>query len=322
MNLLIYSSIIVSILIAVTVVWFIFVPILKGKPGALPWITLFLLIGSTVLMILTLILVKSDKIDKTDASGILLKSSNIVVSPVITDESLSTSTSSSQEFVYYQFLPQEKIMKKLKLENLTEGRKIIDYFHKNDESLFVLEDGTIISIIGDNISTEKTVPPIQKIRVLGNNYIGLSGGKLFISKNLKDWSLDSTKPTNVIDFDVPVSQPNYLFVQTPSDNLVLDTTKNNRMISRNKSETVKYGSNIDKFVRIDNQGVWINGKTLLKDYKIADIDQKDHVYIAPTQNKDYTISNIMTADDYAIMELKSDPKLPDRIFVGDQIIYQ
>jgi hypothetical protein len=324
MNLLIYSAVIVSILLAVTVLWFIFVPIFGGKPGSslspvIPWITFFLLIASTILMIITIILVQPEKIDKTDASGILLKSNNVVVSPFITS---TISEPSNQNFVYYQFLPKEKIMKKLNLDNLTAGKKIIDYFHRNDESIFVLSDGTVISIIGDKITTEKSVPPIEKIRVLGKNYIGLSNGKLFISRDLKDWTLDSTKPSNVIDFDVPTKQSNYLFVQTPTDNLILDTTKNNRIVSREKSDTLKFGSTLDKYVKIDNQGVWINGKTLLKNYKIADIDQNDHVYAVPSETREFTATNIMTADDYALMELQSDPNLSERIFVGDQIIYQ
>ena len=327
-NLLIYSSTILTILIAVALLWFILIPILtKKKDGtdmsegrALIWITLLLLIGLIILMIVSMILVQPQNIDRPKDSSGIIRSSNVVVSPVI-DEPVQSTTKSSNS-VYYQFLPKEKIMKKLNLENLTEGKQIVDYFHRNDESIFLLSDGTAISIIGDQVSKEKTVPPIQKIRVLGNQYIGLSGGKLFVSKNLKDWTLDSTKPNNVIDFDVPTGQNNFLFVQTPSDNLILDVKKNNQIVTRDKSETTKFGSSVDKFVRIDNQGVWINGKNLVKNYKIADIDQKDHVYIVPSQTSEFTVKNIMTADDYAILELDGKNVLADRIFVGDQIIYQ
>jgi len=221
---------------------------------------------------------------------------------------------------YYQYDPKTKNLKRLNFDKITDGKEIVDYFHKNDETLFVLSDGTIVSIFGDRIDKYPTNPPIEKIRVTKGNYVGLSDGSIYFSKNLKNWVRDNSY-SNVLDFDVPSDQNNILYIQTPSENLIMDLNTN--YLTREPSSKKQYGSNVTSFLRFTNDGIFINDQFLYKDARLGNIDNKDKNYIIPlnTQNK-YKILDIYSADDKAILKLESDANTSEQFFIGDELIYR
>jgi len=230
---------------------------------------------------------------------------------------------------YYQYDPSTKTLKRLSLENVTQGKELVDYFHKNDESLFVLDDGTIVSIVGDNI-TRYPSTGIQKIRITNNRYVGLSNGKLYVSKDLTNWQHDTSKPSNVIDFDIPTKQNNILHLQTPTENLLLDVNTNG-ILSREPATQKKYGTTTQSFVKFSNGGAFHNDQTYYKDVDLANIDDYDNLYIVPNKNTrtpssarqdNYQIQDILTSDNQSIAKIRSNNILPDKIYVGEDIIYR
>jgi hypothetical protein len=223
---------------------------------------------------------------------------------------------------YYQFDPNDRTLKRLAIDNITDGTPISDYFHRNDESIFVLTDGTIVSIIGDEIQKIRSSPPIQKIRILDNQYIGFSNGKLYLSSDLKNWREDKSKPSNIIDFDVPVNQNNVLYIRTPKENILYDS-KTNQVISTEGPEPKRFGSSLDSYVKytqdaiIHNRG---NKQTSYNGYIIGDVDNRDRLYIFPVKlNDDYTVKEIFTADNNVILKVDSFIQPQDRINVSNQV---
>jgi hypothetical protein len=254
--------------------------------------------------------------------------STSVAVPFVGRSITSTSTDGSM-LSYYQYDPSTKTLKRLSLENVTQGKELVDYFHKNDESLFVLDDGTIVSIVGDNI-TRYPSTGIQKIRITNNRYVGLSNGKLYVSKDLTNWQHDTSKPSNVIDFDIPTKQNNILHLQTPTENLLLDVNTNG-ILSREPATQKKYGTTTQSFVKFSNGGAFHNDQTYYKDVDLANIDDYDNLYIVPNKNTrtpssarqdNYQIQDILTSDNQSIAKIRSNNILPDKIYVGEDIIYR
>jgi hypothetical protein len=224
---------------------------------------------------------------------------------------------------YYQFDPNDRTLKKLAIDKITDGTPISDYFHRNDESIFTLTDGTIVSILGDNIEKIRSSPPIQKIRILGNQYIGFSNGKLYLSSDLKNWREDTTKPSNIIDFDVPVNQNYILYIRTPKENILYDT-KSNQVITTEPAEPKRFGSSVNSYVKYTPDAIIHNRdnqQTSYKGYIIGDVDNRDRLYIFPVKlNDDYTVKDIFTADNNVILKVDSFIQPQDQINVSNDVI--
>lgn len=224
---------------------------------------------------------------------------------------------------YYQFNPNDRSLKKLSLDNITGGTNISDYFHRNDESIFVLDDGTIISILGDDIQKYKSSPSMRKIRVSGNRYIGISNGKLYTSSDLKNWAEYSNLPRDIIDFDVPVNQNNIIYIRTPNENILFDS-KTNQTISTESPDPKRFGSVLTSFVKYNPDGITHNrgaDQMTYKGYIIGDVDNQDRLYIFPVKlNDNYTIKEIYTADSNVILKIDSFVKPADTISVTNDVI--
>lgn len=224
---------------------------------------------------------------------------------------------------YYQFDPTNRTLKKLSIDNITDGTPISDYFHRNDESIFTLTDGTIVSILGDDIQKIRSSPPIQKIRILGNQYIGFSNGKLYLSSDLKNWREDTSKPSNIIDFDVPVNQNHILYIRTPKENILYDS-KTNQVISTEAPEPKRFGSSVNSYVKYTPDAIIHtrdNQQTSYKGYIIGDVDNRDRLYIFPVKlNDDYTVKEIFTADNNVILKVDSFIQPRDQINVSNEVV--
>lgn len=223
----------------------------------------------------------------------------------------------SPNFSYYSYNPSSKTLNKLNLSKTIGNGQLSDYFHKNDESLFVLNDGTIYSIIGNSTRKFNTLPKAKKIRIANNQYVALADGKIYTSNNLKNWTLDSTKPMNILDIDVPAQQNNFLHITTPKENLIIDVQQN-KVLSSSKPDTKKYGSNVNNFVRFADSGVYLHDKYFQKGYSFADIDHYNRIYLVPDNVAGYKVNNLHTSDQLAIVELNT-KNGPDKINVADQI---
>jgi hypothetical protein len=224
---------------------------------------------------------------------------------------------------YYQFDPATRTLNKLSTDKITTGTPISDYFHRNDESIFTLTDGTIVSILGDNIETIKSNPPITKIRILGNQYIGLSNGKLYLSSDLKNWKEHPMSPSDVVDFDVPVNQNNILYIRTTKENIFYDE-KNMKIISKEAPEPKRFGSTLNSYVKYTPDAIVHyrnNQQTSYQGYLIGDVDNQDRLYIFPVKlNDDYTVNEIFTADNNVILKVDSFNKPVDQINVSNDVI--
>ena len=224
---------------------------------------------------------------------------------------------------YYQYEPQSRTLKKLSLDNITGGQPVSDYFHKNDESIFVMTDGTIVSILGDKIEKIKSSPQIEKIRVLGNQYIGLSNGKLYLSSDLKNWKDYSPISGVIVDFDVPVAQNQILYVRTQKENILFDS-QNNQVIQTESPEPKRFGSNVNSFVKYTQEGIVHNRgneKMSYNGYVIGDVDNKDRLYIFPVRlNDNYTVKEIYTADNNVIVKVESFVTPSDTLNVDSNVI--
>lgn len=224
---------------------------------------------------------------------------------------------------YYQFDPTNRTLKKLSIDNITDGTPISDYFHRNDESIFTLTDGTIVSILGDDVQKIRSSPPIQKIRILGNQYIGFSNGKLYLSSDLKNWREDTSKPSNIIDFDVPVNQNHILYIRTPKENILYDS-KTNQVISTESPEPKRFGSSVNSYVKYTPDAIIHNRdnqQTSYKGYIIGDVDNRDRLYIFPVKlNDDYTVKEIFTADNNVILKVDSFIQPQDQINVSNEVV--
>lgn len=244
--------------------------------------------------------------------------------PTFDNNTSSTNFGGSTFFTtYYQFDPNERSLKKLSIDNITDGTPISDYFHRNDESIFVLTDGTIVSILGDDVQKIRSSPPIQKIRILGNQYIGFSNGKLYLSSDLKNWTQDTSKPSNIVDFDVPVNQNNILYFRTPKESVLYDT-KTNQVLSTEGPEPKRFGSSVNSYVKYTQDSIIHNRNNQQNSYSgyiIGDVDNKDRLYIFPVKlNDDYTVKEIYTADNNVILKVDSFTKPQDRIDVSSEVV--
>lgn len=248
---------------------------------------------------------------------LLLKPTDL--SPYISDSpiNLNESLKTLAPVTYYSYSPNSKTLTKLNLSKTIGNGQLADYFHKNDESLFVLKDGTIVSILGNSTRKFNTLPNAQKIRIVNNQYVALANGKLYTSKNLKDWTLDGSKPIDIVDIDVPAQQSNYLHIQTPKENLVVDVLQN-KVVSSSKPETKKYGSSVNHFVRLADSGVYLHDKYFQKGYDFADIDHYNQIYLVPKNVSGYEVNDLHSSDKLAIVGLKTNNG-PNKINVADQI---
>ena len=218
---------------------------------------------------------------------------------------------------YYSFDSDKQKLTKLNLSKTIGNKQIKDYFHKNDESIFVLSDGSLVSIIGNSTRNIKSLPNVQKIRILNNQYVALSNGKIYSSNDLQKWTLDQSKPTSVLDIDVPSKQTNILHIRTPKQNIVYDT-RQNKVISTAASEPIKLGSDISKVIKQGTNNVNIKDQ-LYNGYKFSDIDDKNTVYLVPEKIMGYNINNVLTADNQAIIGIVETGNLPDTIFTNNQL---
>lgn len=236
--------------------------------------------------------------------------------PYINDNPISTN-STSKTTTYYSYDPKKRTLSKLNLSETVFNKPLSDYFHKNDESLFVLKDGSIVSIIGNMTRKINSLPKTQKIRIVNGKYVALADGKIYYSTNLKNWTLDATKPKDVIDIDVPSQQTNLIHIQTPAENLIVDDSQN-KILSSSKSETKKYGSHVKNFVRFSDSGVYLNDKLFQQGYQFAGIDHNNQIYLVPKNISGFDVSELHTSDNNAIVGLNT-PNGPSKINIGDQI---
>jgi hypothetical protein len=181
----------------------------------------------------------------------------------------------------------------------------------------VLEDGSIVSIIGNMTRKFNSLPRTQKIRIVNGKYVALADGKMYYSSNLKNWTLDATKPKDIIDIDVPSQQTNLLHIQTPRENIIIDDSQN-KVLSSSKSETKKFGSNVNNFVRFSDSGVYLNDKLFQQGFQFADIDHNNQIYLVPNNISGFEVSELHTSDNNAIIGLNTSNG-PTKISVGDQI---
>ena len=234
--------------------------------------------------------------------------------------------SNSMSPVYYIVNPQTKTLTKINLQKTIGDQRLIDYFHKNDESIFVLQDGTIVSIIGSNVNKYNSLPNVKKVRILNNQYVGLANGKVYLSKDLRTWNLDNSRPNaSIVDIDVPANQNNILFVQTPNDSILYNVSNRNAILSRGPSEKRKYGSTVDYFIKLDSNGITSNlldTKKNFKGYSLGEIDHEDHIYLFPDRIGNMKVQDLFSSDNQAIVSLMGDETAPDRIKLDANFIYQ
>lgn len=347
----VYSIIILILSIIIILVGYGMIPLFRPPPQTitdkLP--TLIFLIVITLIFTLAFVLIftlvtpevfitkKSTKMPTTYASELSRPQNMTVVTngrgslpgiippgPTFDNNTPSTNFGGSTFFTtYYQFDPNERSLKKLMIDNITDGTPISDYFHRNDESIFTLTDGTIVSILGDDIQKIRSSPPIQKIRILGNQYIGFSNGKLYLSSDLKNWREDTSKPSNIVDFDVPVNQNNILHFRTPKEGVLYDT-KTNQVLSTEGPEPKRFGSSVNSYVKYTQDAIIHNRNNQQNSYSgyiIGDVDNNDRLYIFPVKlNDDYTVKEIYTADNNVILKVDSFTKPQDRIDVSSQVV--
>jgi hypothetical protein len=228
-------------------------------------------------------------------------------------------TATNEPTTYYSYNPKSKTLTKINLQKTIGNSGLSDYFHRNDESIFVSKDGTVTSILGSISRQYKSLPNVKKIRILNNQYVGLADGKIYTSKDLQNWTLDRTKPANILDIDVPANQIHMLHMRTPTQNLTLDTTQN-KIISSSKSENKKYGSDLNNFIRFGDSGVHIHDKYFQPGYKFAEIDHYNRVYFVPESINGYNVKDVYTSDQLALVGLNI-VNGPDTINVGDKIKY-
>ncbi len=225
---------------------------------------------------------------------------------------------------YYGYNPSNQTLEWIDLDKVTLGKQILDTFHRNDESIFVLDDG-IITILGDEINRYTQGLPIKKVRVLKNEYVGLANGKIYKSKDLANWTLDSSKPTNVLDMDVPFNQDNILFIQTPNENLWIDVNTN-QLINKENSETRKYGSDLNNYLRKTNDGVYIvkdGMQSLFRGYGFGDVSNQNRFLVVPNQIKEgYKVIDSMNLDDKLLVKVETLTDKPDRTIQTRDLIYQ
>jgi hypothetical protein len=224
---------------------------------------------------------------------------------------------------YYQYDTKDKSLKKLSLDKITGGVNVSDYFHRNDETIFVLDDGTIVSILGDDIQRYKTSPSIQKIRISGNQYVGFSNGKLYLSSDLKNWTENQGTPKDIVDFDVPVGQTNILYIRTPKENIIYDV-KANKVLSTESPDPKRFGSNLNSYVKYTQDGIVHNRGSQQNSYQgylIGDVDNKDNLYIFPVKlDESSMIREMYTADDNVILKIDTFKTPSDKINVANQVI--
>ena len=225
---------------------------------------------------------------------------------------------------YYGYNPNTKSLDLINLDNLTLGKQILDTYHRNDESIFVLYDG-IISVLGDEINRYTQGLPIKKVRISNNEYIGLANGKIYKSKDLANWVLDSSKPTNILDIDVPFQQDQILFIQTPSENLIVDN-KTNQILAKEASESRKYGSNLNNYLRRTNDGIYIvqdGMQSLYKGYSFGDVSNQNRFLIVPNNLKDgYKVVDSMNLDDKLLVKIETLTDKPDNKIMVKDLVYQ
>jgi len=247
----------------------------------------------------------------------LVAPSEISTASPITSINNPSTLASSTPFTYYTYNPSNKTLNKINLSRTIGSSQLADYFHKNDESLFVTMDGNIVSIIGNTTRKFNTLPNVKKIRISNNQYVALANGKIYTSNNLRNWILDATKPNNVLDIDVPAQQTNLLHITTPMENIFIDAQQN-KVLSRSGPEKKKFGSNVNKFVRFADSGVYLHDQYFQKGYPFADIDHYNRVYLVPDNISGYKVNNLHTSDQLAIIELNTSNG-PEQINVSDQI---
>jgi hypothetical protein len=281
-------------------------------------IVLLIMIVALFIVVNPLSVITSSSItDWVDCSG---------STPSSTVQSVSLMTSDSLSPIYYIVNPETRSLSKINLQKTIGNQKLIDYFHKNDETIFVLADGTIVSIIGSNVNKFSSLPNVKKIRILNNQYVGLANGKIYLSKDLKTWTLDNSRPNgSIVDIDVPSNQNNILFVQTPNDSILYNVSNQNAILSRGPSEKRKYGSTVDYFIKLDNNGITSNlldSKKTFKGYTLGEIDHEDHIYIVPDRVGNMKVQDLFSSDNQAIVSLMGDETAPERIKLDANFIYQ
>jgi hypothetical protein len=311
---LIFSSIIVSILILIIMIGFGFSIFARTKKTSLFFDIFIFVLMLVMLVMIVLIYFFYPRTTQTPSPS--PEPQPIQPSPIMP----SPFTSVSQMPKYFQYDPTSKNLKRLSFDKITDGKEIVDYFHKNDESLFVLSDGTIVSIFGQRIDRYPTNPPMQKVRVSKGNYVGLSNGNIYFSKDLKNWTKD-TSYSNIINFDVPSNQTNILYLQTPNENILFDLNTMNS--TKEPSSKKAYGSTQNSFLRFTNDGIFINDQMLYRDSRLGNVDSTDKFYIVPDKiQSKYKIRDIFATDNKAILKLEGDTSVPDQYFIGDELIYR
>jgi hypothetical protein len=245
-------------------------------------------------------------------------------SPPVPSQQSTPSSDIAPTTSYYAYNPNTNTLELLNLDNVTYGKQILDTYHKNDESIFVLDDG-IITILGNEINRYTQALPIKKVRVLNNEYIGLANGKLYKSKDLANWTVDTTKPNNIIDMDVPFQQENILFIQTPTENLLIDSN-NNQIISKEASETRKYGSYVNTLIRKTNDGIYSvkdGMQSLYRGYQFGDISNQNRILLVPNQLKEgYKVIDTMNLDDKLLVKIETQTNKPDPKIQVKDLVYQ
>lgn len=225
---------------------------------------------------------------------------------------------------YYAFNPNTNSLDLINLDTVTLGKQILDTYHRNDESIFVLDDG-IVTILGDEISRYPGSIPIKKIRISKNEYIALANGKIYKSKDLANWTQDTTKPSNILDMDVPFNQDNLLFIQTPTENLIFDN-QTNQVLLKEPSETRKYGSNTNNFLRKTNDGIYVvrdGMQSLYKGYPFGDVSNQNRFLVVPSQLKDgYKVIDSMNLDDKLLVKVETKTNKPESKIMVQDLIYQ
>jgi hypothetical protein len=225
---------------------------------------------------------------------------------------------------YYAYNPSTNTLELLDLDKVTFGKQILDTYHRNDESIFVLDDG-IVTILGDEMSRYTQGIPIKKVRVLNGEYIGLANGKIYKSKDLANWVEDNTKPNNILDIDVPFEQDRILFIQTPNENLLIDSITN-QVLAKDSSEFRKYGSNVNSFIRKTNDGIYVVNdgmQSLYKGYNFGDINNRNRFLVIPNSLKDgYEVVDAMNLDDKLLVKVETKTDKPEAKLQVNNLIYR
>ena len=356
----VYSIIILVICVIVLIVGYALIALFRPPPqvvndtlGLLIYFIVLIVIFGLILILITT-LVKPSTFIKSSSNALPQRQSMIPSQPMIPGQMSNNQTMSNADlkalippgpifnqnqssskapnfggstFItsYYQYDPNDKTLNKIYLDKITEGQILSDYFHRNDETIFTLDDGHIISVFGNDVQRIMSSPPIKKVRVLNGKYIGLSDGKLYTSSDLKTWTQDTTKPQDIVDFDVPATQTSILYLRTPNENKIIDTKTNNVLVTE-KPEPKRFGSNINSYVKYTEDGVmYVNGNQQMfyKGYNIGDVDNTDRLYVVPAKLKDgYRVIDAFTADNNAIFKVESFGRSPDKINVGNEFIYK